>query len=181
MKNKILQMLLIAFFMLNSSCSPFKPTNGVYLIPEGYIGEVIILFNQPDGIIPEVENGLFVYKIPKDGILKVKTQSVLGAVNLSYFYVSENGNRQKVEYLRITGDTDINGKPKDKFDGQLNQGEYENRVFIMNIGGLGSFNTKNSVVQYTSFLVGTPKESGILYDVMQKRISKIQREIMQKN
>ena len=60
--------------------------------------ELIILFNQSDGITPEVENGLYVYKIPKNSILKVKTSGVSGRVNLAYFYIDKNGERQSIKY-----------------------------------------------------------------------------------
>ncbi len=171
---------LILLVMLVSSCFFFKyPRNGIYLIPKGYTGDVIIFFNQPDGVIPEVENGFYVYRNPKDGILKVRTPGVTGIVNLAYYYIDENNERQEIEYLRITGDRDPSGKPKDKFDGAINQNEYENGIFIMNAGGLGSFNTKNGVVQFTGFIVGNPKDGERLFDKKQERISNLQREFIQ--
>ena len=65
--------------------------------------------------------------------------------------------------------------------GNITQDEYENTVFVMNSGGLGSFNTKNGVVQYTSFIVGAPKDGDRLYDKKQKRISEIHRQFLQNN
>ena len=165
--------------ILNSSCSLFN-RNGIYLIPEGYTGDVIIFFDQPDGVIPEVENRLYVYRIPQGGVLKVKTPGVAGIVNLSYFYINKNNERREIKYLRITGDNDPNGKPQNKF-GNITQDEYENAVFVMNAGGLGSFNTKNGVVQFTSFIVGTPKDSKDLYFKMQDRMSDFQRKFIQNN
>jgi hypothetical protein len=112
--------------------------------------------------------------MPENGILKVKIKGYAGIVNKSYYYVDENNERQEIKYLRITGSTDIYGKPKDKFDGAINQDEYENRIFVMNAGGLGSFNTKSGVVQFTTFTVGKPKDSIRLYDKMQERLTEIQ-------
>lgn len=170
---------LIILVLLNGSCflTP-RPTDGIFLIPQGYTGDVIIFFNQPDGVIPEVEKGLYVYKIPKDGILKVRTQGVTGKVNLAYYYLGKNNERQRIEYLRITGDRSPSGEPQNKF-GNINQSEYESGVFVMNAGGLGSFNTKNGVIKYTSFIVGSPKDADQLYDKMQKRISSFQRKFIQ--
>lgn len=116
-------------------------TDGIYLIPKGYTGDVIILFNQPDGVTPDVESGLYVYKVPEDGILKVQTRGVTGIVNNSYYYVGEGNERQKIEYLRVTGDRSPTGEPQNKF-GNINRNEYEHTVFVMGVGGLGSFNTK---------------------------------------
>jgi hypothetical protein len=121
------------------------------LIPKGYRGDVIILFDQPDGVTPEIEKGLYVYKIPEDGILKVKTKGVIAYVNMIYYYVDEDNERQKVEYLRVTGERDPSGMPQNKH-GNITQNQYENETFVMNAGGLGSFNTKNGVVRYTSAL-----------------------------
>lgn len=112
---------LIILLLANSSCRS-TPTDGIYLIPKGYTGDVIILFNQPHGVIPEIESGYNVYKIPEDGILKVKTKGIRGIVNLSYFYVDKNNERQRIEYLRITGDRNPNGEPQNKF-GNINQHE----------------------------------------------------------
>jgi hypothetical protein len=168
---------LTLFILINSSCfSIFSSRDGIYLIPKGYTGDVIIIFNQPDGAELEIESGLYVYKIPKDGILKVRSAGKTGIVNKSYFYVGENNQRQEIKTLRITGERDPAGQPQNKF-GNISQSEYESSVFVMNASGLGSFNTKNGVVQYTSFIVGTPKESERLYDQMEKRISELQRKL----
>lgn len=166
----------VLFTLICSACSLVShPKDGIYLIPKGYKGDVILFFNQPDGIVPEVENGLYVYKIPKDGILRVRTPSTSGIVDVHYYYIDENDERQEIKYLRITGDRNPSGEPQNKFS-NINENEYENSVFIMSSGGLGSFNTKNGIVQFTNFIVGTPKESEILYNKMQKRISDYQRE-----
>lgn len=179
MKIILIHLVLPIFLFGNVSCSLIQPnpTDGIYLIPKGYTGEVVIVYDQPDGLMPELENGLYVFRIPENGIMKVKPPLVEGIVEHSYFYVDENNEKQKLEYLRITGDRDVSGKPKDKFDGQINQEQYENRVFIMNHEG-GSFNVKDSRVAFTNFIVGKPKDSEKLYDNMQKRISQIQRDYL---
>lgn len=179
MRIKIFLFGFIITFLLNNSCSLFN-RNGIYLIPKGYTGDVIIFFDQLDGVVPEVENNLYVYKIPKDGVLKVKPRGVSGIVNLKYFYVIENNEKREIKYLRVTGDRDPQGKPQNKF-GNITQDEYENTVFVMHAGGLGSFNTKNGIVQFTSFIVGTPKDSEQLYDKKQKRISDYHREFLRNN
>lgn len=170
---------IIFVILINISCSKISvPTDGIYLIPKGYTGDVIIIFDQPDGIVPEIESGFYLYKIPKDGILKVKTKGVTGYVNKSYYYIDENNGRQKIEYLRVTGERDSSGMPQNKH-GNITQNEYENEIYVMNAGGLGSFNTKKGVVQYTSFIIGTPKDGDDFYDKKQKRISEIHREFLQ--
>jgi uncharacterized protein DUF6843 len=178
------KLFLFGFILLslvNSSCSlKSTPSDGIYLIPKGYTGDVIIFFNRPDGAIPEVENGLYVYKIPEDGILKVQTPGITGIVNKGFYYVGANNQRQGLEYLRVTGDRSPTGEPQNKF-GNINQEQYENNVYVMGVGGLGSFNTKKGTIQFTSFIIGTPKDSDHLYDKKEKRISDLQRKFLQNN
>lgn len=186
MKIRFLRIVLIVLFLFSISCSLMlnavsESRDGIYLMPKGYTGEVVILFGQPDGVVPEVEDGLFVYKIPKDGVLKVKTKGYTGIVNLQYFYVDGDGQREPIKSLRITGDRDVNGKPKDKFDGQINQDEYENGIFIMNAGGIATTNSGGKIFSYTSFIVGAPKDNDQLYEKMQKRISNIHRQFLVEN
>lgn len=168
---------LIGFVFATAACIkiPF-PTDGIYLIPKGYTGDVIIVFAQQNGVSPDVENGRYVYRIPSNGILRVKTKGITGFVDTSYYYVDENGARQKIEAIRVTGDRDPSGLPQNKY-GNISQAEYDNKIFVMNTGGLGNFKAKEATVQFTSFIVGTPKDGDRFYDRKQKRISEIQREL----
>ena len=179
MNVRVFLLELIILVSLESACFlTTGPIDGIYLIPQGYRGDVIIFFDQPDGVIPEVEDGLNVYKIPEDGILKVKARGVTGRVNLTYYYLGRNNERQKINYLHITGDRSPSGEPQSPY-GDLAQSEIENGVYVMNAGGLGSFNTKTGVVKYTNFIIGSPKDSEQLNDRMQKRISYFQRKFLQ--
>src|SRR5687768_12332838 len=103
-RNCLFFVLIVA---LIPACAFFKyPRNGIYLVPQGFTGPVIILYNQPDGVELRSEAGLYVYEIPNDGILRVKGRGYTGIVNLSYFYVDSEGNRRPLRYLQITGDRD---------------------------------------------------------------------------
>ena len=45
-----------------------------HLIPEGYVGPVVIVFDDPKGKAPKRdENGGVVYEIPPDGVLRLNT------------------------------------------------------------------------------------------------------------
>ena len=170
---------LVVLILTQGSCAFLKyPRSGIYLIPTGYVGDVINLFEQPDGVELESEWGLFVYRIPEDGLLKVKDKGYTGIVNLSYYYLDANGGREKLPYLQIMGERSPQGLPQNKY-GNISTDEYENRVYVMNAGGLGSFNTKKGRVQFTSFIVGTPKKSeqDHLYSKKQDRLFEIQRKM----
>jgi uncharacterized lipoprotein YehR (DUF1307 family) len=166
----------IVFVLCASSC--MNTTDEVYLIPQDYNGEVVILYNQTDGILPDLENGAYVYRISEDGVLKVKSNRKKGVVNKNYYYLNANGNRQRIEYL-YPGGREIKESRQQRlsFD-NISQNEYENKVFVMNSvnGTFGRFNVKDIPTQYSSFIVGKPKEGNFLYDKMRQRITSIQKD-----
>jgi hypothetical protein len=174
-KSKNLAVFVGILGMLLSSCFLVQARDGIYLIPKGYTGYVIILFDQPDGVTPGVENGLYVYKIPADGILKVKTPGYTGIVNKSFYYVDgeDHSSRQKIDYLTVTGSNDIHGNPKDKYDGQVNQDQIENGIYVMMTGGVAITNTSDGTYSYTSFIVAHPKDAERILRELYHRIPEI--------
>lgn len=152
------------------------PRNGVYLMPSGYVGSVIILYDQPDGVVPDVEGGYYVYKIPASGVLKVRTPAYVGIVNLKYFYVDQDGERQEVKHIIVTGDRDPQGRPQNKY-GNLSQDEVENSIFVMNPGGVGEFRVNGKPVQFSGFIIGKPKDGDKLKDEEHKKIVEVQQAL----
>src|ERR1700748_9632 len=86
---------VIALMQLTSSCKRSEPT--IYLIPEGYTGRVVVVFNQTGkpikykdnynhdaiyvskvGTPVKYENGHRVYEIPSNGILLTQFESTYG-------------------------------------------------------------------------------------------------------
>ncbi len=186
MKIICMRWAIVGLFLSSISCSPMlkslsEPKDGIYLIPKGYTGEVIILFDQPDGVGPEIEKGLFVYKIPNDGLLKINRKGYTGIVHLNYFYVEVDGRREQIKYLRGSGDRDPEGNPKDPFDGQIDKNQYENDIFVMGVGGIATTNSGGKNFSYTSFIVGSPKDIDRLHDKLDKRISSLHRELLGDN
>lgn len=173
---------LLILALLASGCDFMQtvvhtgPRNGIYLIPSGYVGAVVILYDQPDGVIPEVEGGYYVYEIPPSGVLKVRTPAYVGIVNLKYFYVDQAGERQEVKYIIVTGDRDPQGRPQNKY-GNLAQDEVENSIFVMNPGGVGEFRVNDKAVQFSGFIIGKPKDGDKLKDEEQKKIVDVQKQL----
>ena len=64
-----------------------------HLIPEGYVGPVVIVFDDPKGKAPKRdENGGVVYEIPPDGVLRLNTPAPeAGFYDINYFYVRPDG------------------------------------------------------------------------------------------
>lgn len=69
----------------------------LHLIPEGFLGKVVILYNQDDGVPIEYDKeGRRVYRIPESGILQTKATPNPGGFigsDLNFYYVGENGEK----------------------------------------------------------------------------------------
>lgn len=65
-----------------------------HLIPDGYQGPVVVVYDDPDGVAPtRDEEGHDVYKIPPDGVLRLSTPSPeAGLYDVKYFYVRPDGS-----------------------------------------------------------------------------------------
>lgn len=105
---KILKFSLISLTALTSfCCTEIEPE--VHLLPQGFEGPVLIIFDQQDGSPPRYEGGVRVLKIPPDGILRTQFKNENGwypAGYPEYYYITPGGKRTKVE----------NGNPRDSTD-----------------------------------------------------------------
>jgi len=67
--------LILAGLLLNSlllfRCTPQRE-DAIYLLPNAFEGNVVLVFDQPNGTPVEYLNGCRVYRIPSTGILKTK-------------------------------------------------------------------------------------------------------------
>lgn len=65
-----------------------------FLIPSNYTGSIIVIYNQKSGSIEkETEHGIRIYQIPKNGVLFTQSQRIKGALNISFWYVDEDGHK----------------------------------------------------------------------------------------
>lgn len=69
-----------------------------HLIPDGYIGPVVIVFDDPSGAPPgHDEEGGVVYEIPADGVLRLSTPAPeAGLYDVNYFYARPGGSRREL-------------------------------------------------------------------------------------
>jgi len=76
----------------------------VFLIPQGYTGQVEIHYGVPGAgtVLPE-EEGKIIVNIPKDGVLKTTSDPEYGFASDEYYYVDEQGNRTKLDEGFIVG------------------------------------------------------------------------------
>jgi hypothetical protein len=91
---------LLAFFYLDY----FALSRGeeeIHLLPEGFEGPVVIVFNKSDGQPKEYERKKRVYRIPPNGVLKTQFAESSGTWkwrNAEYFYVGKDGSRAPIPY-----------------------------------------------------------------------------------
>ena len=166
--------LVITLALCTGSCSLLKyPRNGIYLLPTGFTGYILIFYGVPDGVELQTEGGIWVYNIPPDGVLKVKDKASPGVVSRSYFYVDDTGARQAILTLRITGDRAPSGLPQNKF-GNISMDQFENTVYVTGESGFGTLPSDDgNVYQCTSFVVSTPKQSDSVYRQREIRESEL--------
>lgn len=68
----------------------------VHLLPHGYEGPVLIVFDQPDGEPATYRNQTRVYEIPSDGVLKSQFGPNDGWRKREYWYVSPDGEHSPI-------------------------------------------------------------------------------------
>ncbi|EEL50750.1 hypothetical protein bcere0022_19030 [Bacillus cereus Rock3-44] len=101
---RILTCIVPIFLMVLGSCSMFhkETTDVIYLIPEGYEGDLIVLYNVPDAKLLETEEGFQVVSFTNEGTAITSTKDMkYGRVNDQYFTVDKNGKRKKLDQTCI--------------------------------------------------------------------------------
>lgn len=85
-------------FAVMAGCTRYAEPE-VHLIPEGYIGPVNIIYDQPHGASTRDERGWQVYDVGPNGIHISAFESNFGRVTgHEYFYVSPDGDRRRLKY-----------------------------------------------------------------------------------
>ena len=110
-KTYFLKALLVGFIVtFLSSCTEVKKREpATYLIPEGYVGALYIVFNAPNGQPPKYEGHSRVYHIPPSGVLVTQMDANEGwseSSEIKYFSVSQSGKR--VPISAVSEDTPDN-------------------------------------------------------------------------
>lgn len=99
--NRIKRLIYSLILLVSVISCGQKAEDTVRLIPEGYEGSVLIIFNQEDGEPKEYEEGKRVYKIPDNGVLKTQFEPNYGVQNHQFFYVNKEGNRTEIPFVLV--------------------------------------------------------------------------------
>lgn len=142
----ILSVITSLFFFLR------KEGGEIYLIPQGYIGTVVVFFDMPNGKEAKYEKDKRVYEIDSNGILFTKCKEPLSLVplkNVKYFYYDKKSKKRKeLKYI-----------DKDLYD-------YYNRDSVCVFSKVkenGLSDKTHKQYDYLHFIVGTMKISDSLY------------------
>jgi len=93
---RVFVLLLGLISLAGVSCGQMAEPE-IHLIPAGYMGNIYIFHNVPEGEPPKYEGRARVYQIPEDGILRSKTSMNMGwQFTPQYFYVWPDGKREKI-------------------------------------------------------------------------------------
>lgn len=135
---------------LLSACTEVKKREpAIYLIPDGYVGSLYIIFNAPNGQPPKYEGDSRVYEIPPSGVLVTQMDANEGWIESSriqYFYVNDTNERTPIsEHITST----IHDTPENRKDKQI----------IIFGGGLGEVEPINNCqINDQSFAIGSKSD-----------------------
>jgi len=138
---------LFVFFVILLLITGCKKSNQcekeIYLLPEGFRGEMIVYFDQPDGQEIEYEDSVRVYHIPPSGHLKTQFPKNGGCMNndrIHFFYVDSLGVRDPLDYfLNLDKDSIPNDRDYVLFTFLSNKGKKPEFVIHL-VGHVTEFN-----------------------------------------
>ena len=115
-----------------------------FLIPDGYKGDVYVVYDAPDGEPLNKTRWAVTYRIPKDGVLRVQGSMTRTFTRTEYDYQTETGKLKRIRYFwpttihptaeNLANDSDVG-------------------VFFLRSGT--STDPKGCSVEYQQFYVGT--------------------------
>ena len=172
------RLIILALVLFSFSCSSFaKPKAVAYLMPKGFTGGVIILYDQADGITPEVANdGTILYRIPKDGLLKVNSDFPQDDVyRYNFYYIDDKDNLTPIEYVLPEGSF-VPPNTNQKNIDMLTAEEKNDGIFAMNHRTIGFVPKGRNMLLY-AFSIGHPKDVESLYSKTLDKVDEIRRNI----
>lgn len=94
--------LIFSLFLFIGCKESFQCEKEIYLLPPGFRGELIVYFDQPDGLPIEYEDDARVYRIPKSGFLKSQFKKNGGCMTenrIRFYYLDGMGKGEEIDYF----------------------------------------------------------------------------------
>lgn len=98
--NKNFMHIICGLFFLALTACGSTSEKSIFLIPQNFQGNVLIIFDQKNGRPAEYEKGLRTFTIPETGVLRTQFQPDYGVGDIDEFYfVEPDGRRTKLKYF----------------------------------------------------------------------------------
>ena len=94
----VLVLSVVCFILLNCTSAD----ESIIVIPEGYVGPVLVVFGQKNGETQEYLKGKRLYRINEDGLLKSQFDSNDGWSEVPSFYYSQVLKENKIPFVGRT-------------------------------------------------------------------------------
>jgi hypothetical protein len=121
----------------------FSAVDQHYIMAEGYMGDVVIIYGIEQGAPKQTVSGTLTYEIPENGILVTAGQPVRTWVREKYFYRRSDGSRKEID---SKWNTTIHDTPENRADPSIG---------ISMGGGIGVMTSPKCRIEFHSFIVGT--------------------------
>lgn len=122
----------------------------IHLIPFGYRGPVVIMYDMPNGDSIEYENGKRVLRIPVNGLLRTQFKQVTGWYepgSIKYYYLDSTGKRTELSCVDRKNDI-----------------QDSSRIHIFN-GGNGIVQSNSFERSYDYYMVGMKTDNEQVYAI----------------
>ena len=123
------------------------------LLPAEFRGPVLIVFDQPDGIVPPLEDGAPLFEVPPSGVLRVRTPKPDRSGGHHVYFVDASGTR-----LRVPG-------------GSCGMPERDDTVMWCH--GLSGRSEPRPLPAYRSYIITRPSEADSAYRRAERLIDSI--------
>ena len=118
----------------------------VFVLPQNFKGIVVIAYDQKDGLDDTIEDGKFIYRIPQNGVMKLKRKEVTTLSKSWYYFEDEQGKRTILDFCFPPCEEMKNNPDKFFAYGKSN----------------GGTENEGEEIEFTSFLVGTSHDTDSL-------------------
>jgi hypothetical protein len=92
---------IIPLIILYALFHHYSASKDIFLIPEGFRGEVIIYYDRKDGQKEQFEGNWRLYNVPENGILKTMFKIKGHKINLTgskYYFIDSSGKRTEIKH-----------------------------------------------------------------------------------
>lgn len=132
-------MRYLLFLFIVFLCMSCVPSNSeIYIVPEGYVGYLVILYNQVDGQDAIYIDGHRAFLFPESGILKTKREPYNGLILPTEFYYSNISPKNRIKYVDSYPSGAAN-KPV---------------AYLERVGSISRYDSVGGVLEFSLVLIG---------------------------